>query len=164
MFYIDTSVIIAALDLTDPRRSSALKFLQTNKNKAISELVIAELLNILARSRDLLKPQIYEIGRTEALSLLTILLYLIRRFDLEYYEVKGSVRTPLGRFSIPIGNAMELVPKIRLKTLDLLHISYIKALKDKGVPIRTLATMDMDFKKVEKQIRDNLEVEVYIVG
>ncbi len=47
LIYVDTSVIVAALDLTDPGRKKARKTLEANGSKVVSELVIAELASVL---------------------------------------------------------------------------------------------------------------------
>ncbi len=49
MSYIDTSVIVAALDPADPRRPKALKELENRDVKLVSELVIAELSSVLSK-------------------------------------------------------------------------------------------------------------------
>jgi predicted nucleic acid-binding protein len=46
---VDTSVIVAALDPTDPRREEARKALELHDNKIVSELFVAELASVLAR-------------------------------------------------------------------------------------------------------------------
>lgn len=43
MIYVDTSVIVAALDPMDPRRDEARKTLETHEDKVVSELVVTEL-------------------------------------------------------------------------------------------------------------------------
>lgn len=164
MFYVDTSAIVTALDPTDSRRNDALKFLQTGRDKIVSELVLAELASILTRRRGTLRGLAHRIGKTEDLALLATLLYLLKRFDLKYYEVEGSTILPLGRFTVPLGHAIRLALNMRLKTLDLLHLSYIKALKERDIPVQALATTDEDFKKMEGRIREGLGVEIYMIG
>jgi predicted nucleic acid-binding protein len=51
MSYVDTSIIVAALDYLDPRRELALEILEKKEDKKISELVLVELVSILSRRR-----------------------------------------------------------------------------------------------------------------
>ena len=93
MSYIDTSVIVAALDPSDRRRDQARMVLEGREGKFISELVLAELSSVFAR-RDELKKLTCELGIREDLALPAILIYLIKRFGLNYMKVNGLVRLP----------------------------------------------------------------------
>ncbi|RLG44830.1 MAG: hypothetical protein DRN90_08395 [Thermoproteota archaeon] len=93
MSYIDTSVIVAALDPSDRRRDQARRVLEGREDKFISELVLAELSSVLAR-REELKELASELGIREDLVLPAILIYLIKRFGLTYMKVNGLVRLP----------------------------------------------------------------------
>ncbi len=63
----------------------------------------------------------------------------------------------------PITLATELSAALRLKTLDLLHVTYMKLLKEEGEPINTLVTADSDFRKVKNVLRDTMGVEVLLL-
>ena len=54
MSYVDTSIIVAALDKLDSRQRLALRVLEKGENKRVSELVLAELASILARRKSML--------------------------------------------------------------------------------------------------------------
>jgi hypothetical protein len=56
--------------------------------------------------------------------------------------------------------AIELTEKLRLKTLDLLHLAYIKAIREQGLWIRTLLTADTDFKDIENDLQESLGVTI----
>jgi len=161
--YIDTSVIVAALDPTDPRQKSAKMILREEREKAISELVLAELSSVLAREELLLELK-EKLDLREELIVPTALLYLIKRFELWYGRVNGYTKIPvLGELYSPISIAINLSANIKLKTLDLLHVAYAKLLKDKGKAIDTLITVDEEFKSAERIIKDLLDMKVQIL-
>ena len=54
MIYVDTSVIVAALDPSDPRREEAKKTLELHDDKVVSELVVAELASVLTKQHKVL--------------------------------------------------------------------------------------------------------------
>ena len=76
MTYVDTSVIIAALDTMDPRRSEARKALEISEDKVISELVIAELASVLTRQHRLLTTIGNKLGISERVALIAVILYI----------------------------------------------------------------------------------------
>lgn len=160
MNYIDTSVIVAALDPTDPRQKSAKTILEEERDKAISEIVLAELSSVLAR-REFLLDLKEKLDLREELIVPSLLLYLIKRFNLWYGKVNGYTKIPmLGELYSPISMAINLSANLKLKTLDLLHVAYAKLLKDKGKVIDTLITVDEEFKNVERTIEDMLDMKV----
>ena len=164
MSYIDTSVIVAALDPADPRSRSAKRVLEEEGYKVVSELVLAELASVLSRREALVSSLAHRLRLSEALTILAILLYLLQRFNLKYRAVESRARAlPFGRTGAPTATAIELSATLRLKTLDLLHAAYVKLLKDQGEPIFTLKTADTDFKGVEEQLKSTVGVSVSIV-
>ncbi len=62
MSYIDTSVIVAALDPLDPRQNSARETLEKEEYKIVSELVIAELASVLSRREELVSSIADQLG------------------------------------------------------------------------------------------------------
>jgi len=164
MSYIDTSVIVAALDPSDPRSRSARRVLEEEGYKVVSELVLAELASVLSRREDLVSSLARRLRLSKELTILAILLYLLRRFNLKYRAVKSRARAlPFGRTGAPAAVAIELSAVLRLKTLDLLHAAYLKLLKDQGEPIFMLRTADTDFEGVKEQLKSAVGVDVSIV-
>ncbi|MEM3520711.1 MAG: PIN domain-containing protein, partial [Thermoproteota archaeon] len=49
MSYVDTSIIVAALDPEDPLQKSASMILKNEEDKIVSELVLLELTSVLSR-------------------------------------------------------------------------------------------------------------------
>jgi len=164
MSYIDTSVIVAALDPTDPRRRRAREILEEEGHKVVSELVLAELASALSRREELLSDLAGRLGLSRELTIVAILLYIMRRFNLRYRAVVSRARAlPFGKMYAPIATAMELSVALKLKTLDLLHAAYVKLLKNEGEPIRTLETADSDFEKAKKQLKSILGIDVSLI-
>ena len=164
MSYIDTSVIVAALDPLDPRQRSARIVLDDEERvKVISELVLTELASILVR-RELLFELKARLDLREELVLPTVLLYLIKRFKLGYERVDGHTKIPvLGELYSPMAVALNLFTKLKLRTLDSLHVAYSKLLKDKGKEIDSLITVDEEFKSIVGKIKEILDIRVRIL-
>jgi len=164
LIYVDTSVIVAALDPTDPRREEARKALELHDNKIVSELVIAELASVLARQHKVLISIKDKLGLDDhMMASMTIILYILKRFNLKYISVRGFSRTSFGKLYNPMRYAIELTERLRLKTLDLLHLAYIKAMKEQGLLINTLLTVDTDFKNIEKDLQELLRVSIELL-
>jgi len=163
MNYIDTSVIVSALDPLDPRRELARAVLEESEDNVISELVMVELASVLAR-RELPEELKAKLGLREELIIPAVLLYLIRRFGLRYERVDGQMKIPiLGEMYLPIATAINLSRNLRLKTLDLLHVAYARLLKDQGKPVDVLVTVDEDFERVSKIVEDRFNVKIEIL-
>jgi predicted nucleic acid-binding protein len=161
MSYVDISIIVAALDYLDPRQKSALEVLEKKGDKKISELVLVELASILSRKRNILYEAFRKIGVKEELMIPAAILYIVKRFRLEYKRVYDHGRVlPLGDFYLPLATAIELSSKFKLKTLDLLHLAYIKTLIDQEEEIFELITVDEDFKKEEESIKRELKIDI----
>ena len=163
MIYVDTSVIVAALDPADPRREKAREALEHGSYKIVSELVLAELASVLARQHGAIASIRSKLGVSEHVVFTAAIIYILRRFNLKYVDVKGFSRTVFGRFYKPLAYSIELAEKLRLKTLDLLHLAYIKAMNEQGVGIHTLLTADIDFKNREEVIEKTLKITVYLI-
>ncbi|RLG47010.1 MAG: PIN domain nuclease [Thermoproteota archaeon] len=163
MSYIDTSVIVAALDPSDRRRDQARRVLEGREDKFISELVLAELSSVLAR-REELKELASELGIREDLVLPAILIYLIKRFGLTYMKVNGLVRLPaIGELYSPMAFAVIWSTKLKLRTLDLVHLAYVKIMKDEGSPVRSILTADKEFQKAKEIMKKEIGVEVSLI-
>jgi len=163
MSYIDTSVIVAALDPSDRRRDRAKMVLEGRGDKFISELVLAELSSVLAR-REELKELASELGIREDLVLPAILIYLIKRFSLIYMKVNGLVRLPaIGELYSPMAFAVTWSTKLKLRTLDMFHLAYVKIMKDEGSSVRSIVTADKEFQKAEEIMKKEIGVEVSLI-
>jgi predicted nucleic acid-binding protein len=163
LIYVDTSAIVAALDSSDPRSKKAREVLKLSSNKIISELAIAELASVLARQSRVLAGIRDRLGINESVAFIAVILYILKRFDLRYISIKGYSRTLIGNFYKPVGYTIGLAEKLKLRTLDLLHLAYIKALKEESIEIHTLLTADSDFKDNEESIQKILGISINLI-
>lgn len=163
MIYVDTSVIIAALDVKDPKREEAKKILEIHDDKAVSELVLIELASVLARQHKMLASIRNKLNLDEHVAFMAVILYIMKRFKLKYTIVGGFLRTPLGSFYKPLGYGIELAEMLKLRTLDLLHLAYIKSMKEQGILISTILTADKEFKDNEEDIKKIVGISVDLI-
>ena len=161
MSYVDTSIIVAALDQLDPRQKLAMETLEKEDNKKISELTLAELASILSRRESMLSELSKKIKVREELIVPVLILYVMRKFKLNYRRADGYRRVPaLGSLYSPFWAAIELSSRFKLKTLDLLHLAYIRTLIEQGEEISKLLTVDEDFEGEKERIHQELNVKV----
>jgi len=162
--YIDTSVIVAALDPLDPRQKQARSILEEEGEKVISELMLVELASIVTRREELVTSIANKLGLSKEEAIIAIILYLLKRFNLKYKKVHNGTRLPLlGEVYKPIAVAVQLSPKLKMRTLDLLHIAYVKLIKDKEEPIQKLVTADKDFEKARETLKKELDINLHII-
>lgn len=163
MSYIDTSIIVAALDPEDPLQKSATAILKKEEDKIVSELVLLELASVLSRRIPLIEFK-EKLKVREELIVPTLLLYLLKRFGLRYEKVDGRVKVPtIDSVYLPVATAINLSRKLKLKALDLLHVAYIRLLKEKGKALNTLITADEDFSRISGEEKASLGVKIRLL-
>jgi len=133
MIYLDTNVIIAYMDVKDPNHSKAERLLKLIKDEAkvVSELTKIELASVYSRG-NVSDPQafaIYSINEVEA---------RIIRVD----------------FSRVLLEAFKLSSALKLRTLDLLHISICKI-----AGIERFATFDRNIIARKKEL-DKINIRI----
>ncbi len=117
MIYIDTNVIISYLDEQDPNHSKALRLLDTLKeDRVVSELTKVELASVYSRA-----------GFDDPMALS---LYSIRRINARV------INTDFNRVLV---KAAEMSHRLKLRTLDLLHIAVANL-----IGAQKLVTFDKD--------------------
>ncbi|MBO3801063.1 MAG: PIN domain-containing protein [Candidatus Brockarchaeota archaeon] len=163
MSYVDTSIIVAALDPEDPLQKSASMILKNEEDKIVSELVLLELASVLSRRISLTEFK-EKLKVREELVVPTLLLYLLKRFGLKYEKVDGRAKVPkFDSVYFPIATAITISRRLRLKTLDLLHIAYIRLLKERGRALNTLITADEDFNNISDEEKASLEIKIRLL-
>ncbi len=128
MHYIDTSVIISYLNEKDVNHSRALETLNQIGDMVISQIVTLELRSVLARTTNLNE---YEI---EA-----------------YIEYLSEIKLKVSEidFNDVFSNAEEIAFKIKMKTLDTLHLSACMILN-----ANTFVTFDNEFTEKKNAIAE----------
>ncbi len=128
MHYIDTSVIISYLNENDVNHSRALETLKQIGDMVISQIVTLELRSVLARTTNLNE---YEI---EA-----------------YIEYLSEIKLKVSEidFNDVFSNAEEIAFKIKMRTLDILHLSACMMLN-----ANTFVTFDHEFAEKKNVIAE----------
>jgi len=100
LVYLDTNVVIAYIDESDSQHSKAVEIVEIFDKKEISKLVLTELASVLARAgyENYLTLTIYAAKAVKAIVL-----------DVDFDEVYKY--------------AIKLAGRVKLRTLDLLHIT-----------------------------------------
>ena len=136
MIYIDTNVIISYVDEKDPKHDKvAAMSMQLDEERVVSQLTLLELASIYARA-ELEKP-------------IPLAMYSIKRFGASIVETD---------LSIIVKETLRHVPMLKLKTLDLLHITIARAIGAKSI-----ATLDEDIAKKADVIKDIMGIEIITV-
>ena len=125
MKYFDTSVILLAI-LKDPRREKALKELEDGG--ITSELGLVEIVSYLSRNIND-DPVPYAIK-------------LLKEYNISVKSITNDKQTFLGEMNSVTYFAINIAKEVKLRTLDLLHLSYAVLL---GAD--EFATADKEFEK-----------------
>ena len=124
--YIDTNVIISFLNNRDTNHARALKIFDSKDRKVTSTVAVLELKSVLSRTTKL--------GLEEIEAFVD-------------YLPEINVEVPEVDTNKIIRNAIEIAARIRMKTLDLLHISASLIIE-----ADSLITFDREFIEKKKEI------------
>jgi len=155
--YVDTNVIIARYKPNDPLYKVADKFFQKNYDFVVSPVTLVELYSVLAR----IKPFLRFSKGLESVNLDTLIAFII--YDLKLKLVARSFMSSFQifgeRFRIPLEYhlAMRFAEKLRLKTLDALHIVYAYILRDS---LDYIVTGDDDILSAREMIKQYIGLEI----
>lgn len=133
MYIIDTNVIVSYVDEKDPNHDKVVVMsMQLEKERVVSQLTLLELASIYARA-EFEKP-------------IPLAIYSIKSFG------ASIVKTDLNMI---IGESLRYVSTLRLKTLDLLHITAAKA-----IGANSVATLDKDIAKKADVIENTTGIKI----
>ena len=137
MIYLDTCVIVAAIDELDPNHEKALSLLARieNMRKVVSRLTLVELASVFSRAK---------IEEPIALAI-----YAVKRVGAEVLDID---------FNEVLTKAFRYAPGLRLRTLDLLHIVACSL-----CGARAFATLDKDIVSKSSVIEEMLGIEIYTI-
>ena len=138
--YIDTSVIVAAIDRGDGRNKEAEKFLLREKEKVISPLVLTEIFSVVSRNSDRLTGFDVEIDEEDLPAIIARL--SVKKYGLKLLYSFDKEFTIFGEAPAEVKLAFTLAPKLKLRTLDLLHLSNAWNFKLNGYGVDEFATFD----------------------
>ena len=156
--YIDTNLIIARYKPKDPLYSIANRLFKEEKYKfVISPITLTELHSVLSR----VKHQISLPKDIETIDIPTLVEFIIEDCNLKLLSKTRIVTYQIGkeRVRIPLEYyiALSIADKIKLRTLDLIHIAYAYLIKDQ---INAFVTGDNEILEKRKTILHTLGIEV----
>ncbi len=126
MEYIDTSVMLSLIDKKDMKHRIAMDLLNNCNKPVITEMNIIEAKSVISRSTDLTEIEID-----------AVIEYIKKILNYIDIDMEKSMKI-----------AISIVYKIKLKTLDCIHISNAISLN-----AEKFVTFDRDFKKKESAIK-----------
>ena len=138
---LDTSIIIIPLDGSD-HRFPAADGIVVNEGTIISDLGLVELTSSL--------------GRNNIENPLAYVIHIIKKFRMNLLSGVDSSFVPgFGRINTLFYNSLNLTEKLKLRTLDLIHVSYCIDLKDNNYDIVNLFTADKEFIKSKELLHEH---------
>jgi predicted nucleic acid-binding protein len=167
--YLDTSVIVARYLPTDPSFRVVENFYhESSETRYVSEISVLELYCVFSR--------LIQAGALTVLS-------DIKEFDDLSVEEKVRVavehairswrltvampdrtflRFPVGKQAIEVGHelfdAIRISPRLALKTLDTLHLTYARAIRDLAFNLETFVTLDKEIVSKREMIQNELGI------
>ncbi len=156
--YLDTNIIIARYKPGDPLHELSEKLVNDKSFKLfISPVTLFELYAVISRiSPYLLLPN--ELNHT---SLATLIHFIIKDCNLNFKSrtLLTSINFKGFKATLPFEYLMSsfLAEKLRLRALDLLHISYAAMLRDE---VKLFITGDEEILEKKEAIKEFTEVEV----
>ena len=164
MAYVDTSVILAKYLQNDDFQAKAAEFLRTRGTKFVSPISLVELAAVLSRSELKLEapPELSE--QTPRRRIRALVEFMIRDSDLFPISVNVQVKLRITKASLTVPieyqSCIRLAHALRLKTLDLIHLSYADSLKRSGYELDAFVTFDKDILARSEDIRNETAIEV----
>jgi len=168
MFYVDTHVVLSYNFTTEETHLEAFNLINRIKNFSdefyISPLSVLELYCVISRNITKYKmPPIAFVGlKTEEEKIEYILQYTIQSLNLEIC-LENNISKELEGLKIKVFSeyhcAIKLSPKIKLSTLDTIHIAYASRLREEG-KIRYVVSLDKDIRKKRRLIDAETGVKI----
>ncbi|MHB8359308.1 MAG: PIN domain-containing protein [Thermoplasmataceae archaeon] len=145
---LDTSIIIILLDGSDHRFPGA-DGIVVNEGTIISDLGLVELTSSL--------------GRNNIENPLAYVIHIIKKFRINLLSSVDSSFVPgFGRINTLFYNSLNLTEKLKLRTLDLIHVSYCIYLKDNNYDIVNLFKTDKEFI-ISKELLHEHKIDLKII-
>ena len=141
MNYLDTSIIIILLDGSD-YRFPTVNDTVVNGGNMVSDLGLVELTSFLSRN-NVENPLAYA-------------LHIIKKYKINLLsKVGGSFVPGFGNINALFYNSLELSGKLKLRTRDLIHVSYGIQLKAEDYEINSLLTADKEFIRSKELLHEH---------
>ena len=157
--YVDTNVIIARYKPNDPLYQYAEKLLvRDDLSFYISQLTIVELCAVLSRIIDEI-----DVGDQTPINLDTLISFIIEdcklKITAETYSTVMKIAGQEIRIPVEYYVAYRNAERLKLRTLDLLHLAHVTTLK-KAYGIQTFITGDEELIEKAEVIKEALNVNI----
>ena len=162
--YVDTGLALAYIITNDPNHQIAKNVIDSFKNVRfiLSDLSILEMTSVLSRTIDFIKipfKLVEELKPHE--KVISIIAFCIRKLNAEVCSLKiKKIRQTFPGMIIGLNDlmydAMQLASELRLRTLDLLHITIAKRLN-----VDAFLTLDREILKKADIIERKLGMKVF---
>lgn len=165
MAYVDTSVILAKYFPSDPLHRDSSSYLErTNRKKIVSPVSAVELAAVISRLQTELQAPKEFTDEPPQKRNRAILEFMIRDCNLliASVPVDAKVRIAGTALSVPLeySNCIRLAHALKLRTLDLIHLTYAFNLRMWGHELDTFVTGDMAILDKAKEVERCLEISV----
>ncbi len=164
MSYVDTNVILAKYFPGDRVQAQASLFLENRERKLVSPVTVLELASVISRLDNALTAPKEFFDVTPKRRIKALVEYMIRDNNLMPATLTVKTKVKLGKtlVMIPIEyhSGLRLAHALKLKTLDLLHISYADLLKRSGYELEHFVTYDQDILAKSREIKEETAIEV----
>ena len=169
--YLDTSIIVARYMPADPAFNEVEKLFKASREaRYISEISVLELHCVFSRlirggmlSDHLGLSSFADLETKEKVRVAVE--HAIRTWRLTVTTPERTyARFPLSRQTIETQHefyeAIRLAPALGLKTLDMLHLTYAKTMRESVPDLKTFTTLDGDIISRRKEIENELDITV----
>jgi len=156
-------VIVSRYLRNDPFRKKSEKFFSKKSDSLyITALSLAEMHSVFSRVDDQIEgPKGAKIQMPDALS--TLVAFAVKHCNLTLVSVPYAVPVSIGnldvRASVEQAISYSLAPKLKLRTLDLLHLALCYVLRMQG-KLDTFITIDGDIHSTKEIIKQESGVKV----
>ncbi len=158
--YVDTSVIVAAIDKGDSKNPSAERFLLMEREKIISPLVLAEIFSVVSRNYKRLMSK-FDIEIDDKDLPMVIARLSMRKYGLNLIYPFEKELSIFGEMPAEIKLTFMLSHELKLRTLDLLHLSIAWCLKLNGYDINGFATYDNEILRKAEKVKNLTGIRVF---
>ncbi len=164
MIYLDTSVILSALDISDSGNSESLWHLERESVKVVTELTLVEFNSVFVR-KHIKTGKSQTLLTNDRLGSYSALIYLLQRFKITYFAIpQERQKSPLGDLGSIFKMAFEFASEIHMRTLDLLQLAYAFRVKEATNEKIEFLTRDFEFGKYSQQIEEITGLTINVIN
>ena len=168
LFYLDTNVILTRYAPDEPQHEAAKKIVREvdagNLAAVTSVLTLVEIASVTSRAHERFAEASGAMKREEIAAAFLLRVASIR--NLIFIPTGGEISTKIAEHHVKLpallAVALEIAPKIGLKTLDNLHLAAaVIASRIYGQKIDYFATLDEEILKHREEVRALIDASVF---